>query len=75
MVFVLWLHILPSSGWGGLFSTHIILPALTIGIPGVAFIARMTRNSTVEVLSQDYIRTARAKGLPKMMLYTRHRRW
>ena len=72
VVFVLWLHALPSSGWGGLFSPRIILPALTLGIPGVAFIARMTRNSTVEVLAQDYIRTALAKGLPKMILYTRH---
>lgn len=72
MVFVLWLGILPSHGWGGLFDARIIMPALVMGIPGVAFIARMTRNSTVEVLAQDYIRTARAKGLTEFMVQRRH---
>lgn len=72
IVFVLWLGILPSHGWGGLFDTRIIMPALVLGIPGVAFIARMTRNSTVEVLAQDYVRTARAKGLPEFMVQSRH---
>jgi peptide/nickel transport system permease protein len=72
MVFVLWLGILPSHGWGGLFDVRIIMPALTMGIPGVAFIARMTRNSTVEVLAQDYVRTARAKGLPEFIVRWRH---
>ncbi len=72
MVFVLWLGILPSHGWGGLFDTHIIMPALVMGIPGVAFIARMSRNSIIEVLAQDYVRTARAKGLPEFIVYWRH---
>lgn len=72
IIFVLWLGILPSHGWGGLFDTRIIMPALVLGIPGVAFIARMTRNSTVEVLAQDYIRTARAKGLPEFIVRSRH---
>ncbi len=72
MVFVLWLGILPSHGWGGLFDTHIIMPALVMGIPGVAFIARMSRNSIVEVLAQDYVRTARAKGLPERTVLLRH---
>ncbi|MBI2832006.1 MAG: ABC transporter permease [Chloroflexi bacterium] len=72
MLFVLWLGILPSHGWGGFFDTRIIMPALVLGIPGVAFIARMSRNSIVEVLAQDYVRTARAKGLTEMMVYWRH---
>ncbi|MBI2830156.1 MAG: ABC transporter permease [Chloroflexi bacterium] len=72
MVFVLWLGILPSQGWGGFFDVHIIMPALVLGIPGIAFIARMSRNSVVEVLSQDYVRTARAKGLPEILVYWRH---
>ncbi len=72
MLFVLWLGILPSNGWGGLFDVRIIMPALTVGIPGIAFIARMTRNSTVEVLAQDYVRTARAKGLPEFTVRSRH---
>lgn len=70
--FVLWLGILPSHGWGGLFDTRIIMPVLVMGIPGIAFIARMTRNSTVEVLAQDYVRTARAKGLPELIVRWRH---
>lgn len=70
LVFVLWLKVLPSQGWGGL--PHVVLPALVLGLPGVAFFARMSRNSIVEVLSQDYVRTARAKGLPSSMVYTRH---
>ncbi|MBI2958491.1 MAG: ABC transporter permease [Chloroflexi bacterium] len=72
LVFVLWLGILPSQGWGGLLDSHIIMPALILGIPGVAFFARMSRNSIVEVLGQDYVRTARAKGLPESMVYLRH---
>ncbi len=72
MLFVLWLGILPSHGWGGLFDIHIIMPALVMGIPGIAFIARMSRNSIVEVLAQDYVRTARAKGLPEFIVYWRH---
>ncbi len=70
--FVLWLGILPSHGWGGFFDPRIVMPALVMGIPGVAFIARMTRNSVVEVLAQDYVRTARAKGLPEAMVQQRH---
>ncbi len=72
LVFVLWLRILPSQGWEGLFDSHIILPALVLGIPGVSFFARMSRNSIVEVLSQDYVRTAKAKGLPPSMVYAKH---
>ncbi|MBI2853062.1 MAG: ABC transporter permease [Chloroflexi bacterium] len=72
MVFVLWLKILPSHGWGGLFDARIIMPALILGLPGTAFIARMTRNSTVEVLSQDYVRTARSKGLSEFRVFWYH---
>jgi peptide/nickel transport system permease protein len=48
------------------------MPALVLGIPGVAFIARMSRNSIVEVLAQDFVRTARANGLTEFMVYWRH---
>ncbi|MBI4284942.1 MAG: ABC transporter permease [Chloroflexi bacterium] len=72
VVFVLWLGILPSQGWGGFFDPRIVMPALILGIPGVAVIARMSRNSIVEVLAQDYVRTARAKGLPEYLVYWRH---
>ena len=66
------LHLLPTSGWGGLFSTHIIMPALIMGLPGVAGMVRLTRASALEVLSQDYIRTARAKGLREITVQRRH---
>ena len=72
LVFALKLDILPTHGWGGFFDTRIILPASAMGIPGIASIARLTRTSTLEVLGQDYIRTARAKGLPEGTVRWRH---
>jgi peptide/nickel transport system permease protein len=72
LVLVIWLGVLPSQGWGGLFDSRIIMPALVLGIPGVAFVASMSRNSIVEVLSQDYVRTARAKGLTEWRVYWFH---
>ena len=72
LVFALKLDILPTHGWGGFFDTRIILPALAMGIPGIAIMARLTRASTLEVLGQDYIRTARAKGLPESIVQRRH---
>jgi ABC-type dipeptide/oligopeptide/nickel transport system permease component len=72
IVFSLQLDILPTHGWGGFFDTRIIMPALVIGIPGVAIITRLTRASTLEVVHQDYIRTARAKGLGERVVITRH---
>ena len=72
IVFALWLDILPTHGWGGFFDTRMIMPALVIGIPGVAIITRLTRASTLDVLHQDYVRTARAKGLPERTITYRH---
>jgi ABC-type dipeptide/oligopeptide/nickel transport system permease component len=72
LVFALKLDLLPTHGWGGFFDTRIILPALVLGIPGVAIITRLTRASTLDVVGQDYIRTARAKGLPERTVRTRH---
>jgi len=51
---------------------HLVLPALTLGYFSTAVIARMTRSSMLEVLSQDYMRTARAKGLVERLVVTRH---
>jgi peptide/nickel transport system permease protein len=53
----------PLGGYGTLW--HLVLPALTLGITGGGWYSRMMRSSMVDVLSQDYIRTARAKGLPE----------
>ena len=72
LVFALKLDILPTHGWGGFFDTRIILPAVAMGVPGVAIITRLTRASTLEVISQDYVRTARAKGLPESIVHRRH---
>ena len=72
IIFALELDILPTHGFGGLLDARIILPAFAMGIPGVAIFARLTRASALEVISQDYIRTARAKGLPERAVRYRH---
>lgn len=58
------------SGREGLAS--LVLPALTLGTGMAAILARMTRSTLLEVLGEDYIRTARAKGLPERMVILRH---
>ena len=72
LIFSLKLYILPTHGWGGFFDTRIILPAVVMGVPGIAIIARLTRASTLEVIGQEYIRTARAKGLSEFVVQRRH---
>lgn len=72
IVFALWLDVLPTHGFEGFFSPHIILPALVLGVPGVAGLTRLTRASTLDVLGQDYVRTARAKGLTEFVVRNRH---
>jgi ABC-type dipeptide/oligopeptide/nickel transport system permease component len=61
---------LPVSGWGKL--QQVILPTFALGVANSALVARLTRASLLQVLSQDYIRTARAKGLPERMVVVRH---
>jgi oligopeptide transport system permease protein len=69
-VFALWLGWLPVGGW---FSWQaIILPAVCLAAPYVAYVARLMRNSLLDVLNQDFIRTARAKGLPPSSVAVRH---
>ena len=72
LAFGLWTGILPIQGWGGFFDPRIVMPAMVLGIPGIAVITRLTRASTLEVLSQDYVRTARAKGLGEFLVRRRH---
>jgi len=57
------LHWLPTSGWDGVFSTRVIIPALALALYPAAVLARYTRASMLDVLRMDYVRTARAKGL------------
>jgi ABC-type dipeptide/oligopeptide/nickel transport system permease component len=72
IVFVRTLKLLPAGGWGGIFDVHIILPALTLALAGSAGVTRMMRASSLEVVGQDYVRTARAKGLPERLVVGRH---
>jgi ABC-type dipeptide/oligopeptide/nickel transport system permease component len=66
------LRVLPAGGWDGIFSTKIIMPALVLGLGAVAVFARQTRASLLEVLNQDYVRTARAKGLRERTVIVGH---
>ena len=69
-VFGVWLRWLPVAGFGGW--THFVLPTLTLTAFYAAQIARITRSSVLDVLGQDYVRTARAKGLPEPGVLARH---
>jgi ABC-type dipeptide/oligopeptide/nickel transport system permease component len=64
--------LVPCSGWGGFWSTKMIVPAIAMGIPGVAGFARFMRASTLDVMGQDFIRTAHAKGLSSFVVDYRH---
>jgi ABC-type dipeptide/oligopeptide/nickel transport system permease component len=68
--FSLWLPWLPVGGSGSV--RHLILPAVTLALPSLAMVARMTRSSVLEVLREDYIRTARAKGVREQTVVLKH---
>ena len=71
LIFSVHLHWFPSSGrMGGL--EYLVLPTITLGTASTASIARLTRSAMLEVLQQDYIRTARSKGLPRRTVVFRH---
>jgi ABC-type dipeptide/oligopeptide/nickel transport system permease component len=70
LVFAVALRWLPPSGSGGL--AYLVLPALTLGMRSIAFLGRMTRAAMLDVLSSDFIRTARAKGLGQGAVILRH---
>jgi peptide/nickel transport system permease protein len=69
------LGLLPLDGWGDTFSGHVasvILPALTLGVFGAAYYTRLVRDEMIGQLNQDYVRTARAKGLSRRAVVVRH---
>ena len=70
LIFAFTLKLAPVAGWGTL--AHVALPAVCLAAPFAAYIARLTRTGMLEVLSQDYIRTACAKGLPNRHVILRH---
>ncbi|GAA5338087.1 ABC transporter permease [Thermus scotoductus] len=70
LIFSVELGWFPVAGKGTL--AHLVLPAITLGVNATALLARMTRGALLEVLSQDYIRTARAKGLAERVVIFKH---
>ncbi len=68
--FALWLGWLPVGGWGTV--SQMILPAICLAAPYVAYVARLMRNSLLDVLKSDFLRTARAKGLTETQAVARH---
>ncbi len=70
LIFAVTLKWLPPSGYGGI--KYLILPALALGSRSIAFLARVTRSSMLEVLGGDFVRTARAKGLREQVVIARH---
>jgi oligopeptide transport system permease protein len=70
VIFSVWLKWLPVAGWGGI--DHLLLPAVTLSLPFAAYIARLTRFGMIEQMQADYVRTARAKGLPERVVVLKH---
>lgn len=66
------LHLVPTSGWDGVWSPKIIIPALSLALYPMAVLARYTRSSMLEVLRTDYMRTARSKGVSERAVLLRH---
>jgi ABC-type dipeptide/oligopeptide/nickel transport system permease component len=70
LLFVFVIPLFPAGGWGKL--ENLILPSICLGAPYAAYIARLSRTGMLDVLGQDYIRTAHAKGLPRRTVILRH---
>jgi ABC-type dipeptide/oligopeptide/nickel transport system permease component len=72
LIFAAKLHWLPAGGFDGLFSKSIIIPTISLSLPGIAGVARLCRAVTVQTLHEDFVRTARAKGLGENVVISRH---
>ena len=72
LIFGVWLRWLPVAGWNGGAPANLVLPVIALALPQIAYIARLTRGSMIEVLHANYIRTARAKGLRERVVVVRH---
>jgi len=70
MVVALWLRMVPVGGWGR--PSQALLPAITLALPFAAYIARLTRSAMLDAFSEDYIRTARAKGVSEWRVLLDH---
>ena len=71
-IMVLQLHLVPASGWEGIFSLRVVIPLMVFTLPGIVGPARLMRVTLLAVLGEDYIRTARAKGLPEWKIVLKH---
>jgi oligopeptide transport system permease protein len=72
LVFAVFLGWLPAGGLGGGSPANLVLPVISLALPQIAYISRLTRGSMIEVLHSNFIRTARAKGLPERVVILRH---
>ena len=72
LTFTLWLGLLPGGGWNGRQWQYLIMPVIALSTSYMGSIARITRSSMLEVLNSNFIRTARAKGLPERTVIWRH---
>lgn len=72
LVIGVYLDLLPTSGWGGGELRYKVLPVIALALPQIAYVARLTRGSMVEVLHSNFVRTARAKGLRERVVVLRH---
>jgi oligopeptide transport system permease protein len=72
LVFAIYRHWLPAGGLGDGSFAHFILPIASLGLPQIAYVARLTRGSMIEVLHSNFIRTARAQGLSSAQIVLRH---
>jgi oligopeptide transport system permease protein len=72
LLFAVYLKWLPAGGLGDGGLRNLILPVIALALPQIAFIARLTRGSMIDVLRSDFIRTARAQGLPTRTIILRH---
>ena len=62
--------VIPVAGWGTI--SHMLTPALVLGLGTMAYLTRLMRSSMLEVVGSDYIRTAKSKGIPATRIFTRH---
>ena len=72
LLFSSWLGLVPTGGWDGVASTKMLIPAWALALYPAAVLARYTRSSMLDVLSSDYVRTARSKGLSENAVIARH---
>ena len=72
LFFAIYLGWLPAGGLGDGSPANLVLPVISLALPQIAYISRLTRGSMIEVLRSNFVRTARAKGLPERVVLLRH---